>query len=74
VAQRRILVSLKAERISCADRFGRRGAERGQSARGQHGQNSNLLILLPRSAGSSFIDTSRTRARQSSHSTLQYRY
>jgi hypothetical protein len=35
---------------------------------------SNLLILLPRFAGSSFIDTSRTRARQSSHSTLQYRY
>src|SRR5207247_9983352 len=31
VAQRRILVSLKAERISGADGFGRRGAEGGQS-------------------------------------------
>src|SRR5437899_7169643 len=37
VAQPRILVSLKAERISGADRFGRRDAEGGQSDRGQRG-------------------------------------
>src|SRR5690349_10816380 len=39
VAQPRILVALKAERISGTDRFGRRGAECSQSARGKHGQN-----------------------------------
>src|SRR5437899_6231084 len=37
VAQPRVLVSLKAERISGADGFGGRGAECGQSTRGQHG-------------------------------------
>jgi hypothetical protein len=34
---------------------------------------SNLLIVLPRFAGSICIDTSRTGAIPSSHSTLQYR-
>jgi hypothetical protein len=34
---------------------------------------SNLLILIPRLAGSTFIDTSRTSALQSSHSALQHR-
>src|SRR6185295_8779126 len=39
VAQPRVLVSLKAERISGADGFGGRGAQCGQSAGGKYGQN-----------------------------------
>jgi hypothetical protein len=34
---------------------------------------SNLLIPVPRLAGSIFINTSRTHVLQSSHSALQYR-
>src|SRR3954466_7303002 len=74
VAQPRILVSLKAERISGADRFGRRGAEGGQSACGKHGQNSFPHFASPHRTselrGFHFIDTSRTGALASSGSAL----
>src|SRR6267378_1976852 len=48
VAETRIIIALNAKRITASDGFGRHGANHGQSARRQHGQNctthESLLI------------------------------